>query len=105
VVQSVKTGPAAELIPTDSKVEYAPPVESGDPGYVLYLKGGTLMAHPCPGKESDWAGSETKCHVPGPSDGTTVAPLAGTVAGTRIVEVSTRFQIPTWIELFTLSKE
>jgi len=45
-VQSIRTGPPAELIPTDSKVEYAPPLDAGDPGYLLYLKGGTLMAHP-----------------------------------------------------------
>ena len=45
-IQSIRTGPPAELIRADSKVEYAPPVDAGEPGYLVYLKGDTLMAHP-----------------------------------------------------------
>jgi serine/threonine protein kinase len=45
-IQAIHSGPAAGLIPTDSKVEYAPPLEAGDTGYLLYLRAGTLMAQP-----------------------------------------------------------
>ena len=45
-IQSLQSGPPTQLIPTDSRVEYAPPLGNGEPGYLLYLKGGTLMAHP-----------------------------------------------------------
>jgi WD40-like Beta Propeller Repeat len=45
-IQSLQGGSPAQLIPTDSRVEYAPPLDKGEPGYLLYLKGGTLMAHP-----------------------------------------------------------
>jgi dipeptidyl aminopeptidase/acylaminoacyl peptidase len=49
--QSIHSGgPATELIPTGSRVEYAPPLDSGDAGYLLYLKGGTLIAQPFDGR-------------------------------------------------------
>jgi eukaryotic-like serine/threonine-protein kinase len=45
-IQSLQSGPPAQLIPTDSRAEYAPSLDNGEPDYLLYLKGGTLMAHP-----------------------------------------------------------
>ncbi len=37
---SLNSGPAHELVPAESRVEYAPP------GYLLYVRGATLLAHP-----------------------------------------------------------
>jgi Tol biopolymer transport system component len=45
-IQSLQSGSAAQLIATDSRVEYAPSLDNGEPDYLLYVKGGTLMAHP-----------------------------------------------------------
>ena len=40
------SGRSTPLLETDSRVEYAPPLHSGEPGYLLFLHAGTLLAQP-----------------------------------------------------------
>jgi eukaryotic-like serine/threonine-protein kinase len=39
-------GQPVTLTPTDSRAEYSPPSQSGSPGYLLLIRGGTLLAQP-----------------------------------------------------------
>lgn len=41
---SLTTGQSTALMETDSRVQYAPPRQSGDPGYLLFIRAGTLLA-------------------------------------------------------------
>ena len=46
LVESLESGQRAPLIQGDSHAEYAPPLEGGDTGHLVYIKSGTLMAQP-----------------------------------------------------------
>jgi eukaryotic-like serine/threonine-protein kinase len=45
-VESLSSSAATPLMPTDSRIEYAPPLDSGRTGHLLYVRSGTLMAQP-----------------------------------------------------------
>jgi Tol biopolymer transport system component len=40
------THQAVSLMQTDSRVQYAPPLRSGEPGYLLFIRAGSLVAQP-----------------------------------------------------------
>lgn len=44
VVTEFATGKSATLLETDSRVEYAPPRREGETGYLLFVRGGSLLA-------------------------------------------------------------
>jgi serine/threonine protein kinase len=39
-------GAPTSLMETDSRVQYAPPLHAGEPGYLLFIRGATLLAQP-----------------------------------------------------------
>jgi predicted Ser/Thr protein kinase len=43
---SLRSGSTTSLVQTESRVEYAPPLETGEMGHLLYVRGGTLLAQP-----------------------------------------------------------
>src|SRR6202042_1217345 len=44
VVTDFATGKSVALLETDSRVEYAPPRREGEPGHLLFVRGGALLA-------------------------------------------------------------
>jgi Tol biopolymer transport system component/DNA-binding winged helix-turn-helix (wHTH) protein len=46
VATTFKTLQSVSLMETDSRVEYAPPRNANEPGYLLFLRGGSLLAQP-----------------------------------------------------------
>ena len=40
------SGKPASLMQTDSRVQYAPPLRPGEPGYLLFIRAGSLLAQP-----------------------------------------------------------
>ena len=44
VVTDFATGKSTALLETDSRVEYAPPWRDGEPGHLLFVRGGALLA-------------------------------------------------------------
>ncbi len=46
VATDFATHQSTPLLETDSRIQYSPPRQSGDPGHLLFVRGGTLLAQP-----------------------------------------------------------
>jgi eukaryotic-like serine/threonine-protein kinase len=55
-VSDFLSGKSASLMLTDSKVQYAPPSHPGEPGMLLYVRQGSLLAQPFEADRSQLAG-------------------------------------------------
>ena len=55
-VSEYLSGKSTFLMQTDSKVQYAPPSHPGEPGMLLYVRQGTLLAQPFDAERSQLAG-------------------------------------------------
>jgi eukaryotic-like serine/threonine-protein kinase len=56
-VSDFPSGKSAALMQTDSKVQYAPPSHPGEPGMLLYVRQGSLLAQPFEAERSQLAGA------------------------------------------------